>query len=383
LQTAAQNNPALQAKFKEYYAALEKVPQAGTLPDPTFAFGYFIMPVETKNGPQQAKLSASQMVPWFGTLASRENSAEAYAKAKYELFEDAKSNLFYNVKKAYFDLFFVGKAIDVTLEQIEILFSLQGLAKVKVESGSAISVDVYRVEMEINDLENQLALLRDNSVALAVKFNALLNVDASSNINVDDVLADTVLYSKSAEFDSVLTNNKTLKSFDYQLDELDSRKKTAGKEGLPQFSIGIDYTFIRDGNSVASNAGQDAFLFPRVGISVPLYRDKYKAKVQELAYLHEAKSLERSDKENALAVMFETAWTDYSDAVRRLDLYDKQTILAQKSLSLLESNYATNNAGFEEILRMQRRLLAYKLEKYKATADKAVAVAFVEYLQGK
>ena len=28
LQTAAENNPGLQAKFSEYYAALEKVPQS-------------------------------------------------------------------------------------------------------------------------------------------------------------------------------------------------------------------------------------------------------------------------------------------------------------------------------------------------------------------
>ena len=41
---AAENNPGLNAKFKDYMAAMEKVPQAGGLPDPQFAFGYFIQP---------------------------------------------------------------------------------------------------------------------------------------------------------------------------------------------------------------------------------------------------------------------------------------------------------------------------------------------------
>ncbi len=40
--TAGQNNPSLKAKYNEYYSALEKVPQAGGLPDPELSFAMFI-----------------------------------------------------------------------------------------------------------------------------------------------------------------------------------------------------------------------------------------------------------------------------------------------------------------------------------------------------
>ena len=83
LQTAAENNPGLKAQFSEYMAALERVPQVGALPDPTVAFGYFIQPIETRLGPQQAKISASQMFPWFGTLSARENSVEVMNKIQH------------------------------------------------------------------------------------------------------------------------------------------------------------------------------------------------------------------------------------------------------------------------------------------------------------
>jgi len=98
LQTAANENPALKAKFNEYMASLEQDSQVGTLPDPQLAFGYFISPVETRNGPQQAKISLTQMFPWFGTLNTKTDVASDMAKAKYEAFEDAKSNLFFEVK---------------------------------------------------------------------------------------------------------------------------------------------------------------------------------------------------------------------------------------------------------------------------------------------
>ena len=44
LENAAINNPGLQAEFNEYMAALEIVPQVKALPDPQFAFAYFIKP---------------------------------------------------------------------------------------------------------------------------------------------------------------------------------------------------------------------------------------------------------------------------------------------------------------------------------------------------
>ena len=95
LKIGAENNPGLKAKFSEYNAALEKVPQVGALPDPTVSFGYFISPVETRVGPQQAKFGIKQMFPWFGTLNAKEDVAIQRAKSKYEAFEELKSKLFF------------------------------------------------------------------------------------------------------------------------------------------------------------------------------------------------------------------------------------------------------------------------------------------------
>ncbi|RLD38500.1 MAG: TolC family protein, partial [Bacteroidetes bacterium] len=82
LETAANNNPGLKARFSEYMDSLELVPQVGSLPDPQLAFGYFIQPIETRNGPQRFRISLTQMFPWFGTLNAREDVAVSKAKAK-------------------------------------------------------------------------------------------------------------------------------------------------------------------------------------------------------------------------------------------------------------------------------------------------------------
>ena len=56
-QLAAENNPAVRAEFQKYLASLEEEPQVSALPDPEVAFAYFISPIETRLGPQQARIS--------------------------------------------------------------------------------------------------------------------------------------------------------------------------------------------------------------------------------------------------------------------------------------------------------------------------------------
>jgi len=188
IKIAAENNPGLKTKFYEYMAAMEKVPQVGTLPDPQFAFGYFINPVETRLGPQKATLGLKQAFPWFGLLRSKEDVAVELAKAKYEVFENSKSNLFFEVKTAYYNYYFIEKAIQITKDNMQILRIFRNLSLVKIENGSASIVDELRVELELNDLENQLALFIDTKKVFLTKFNNLLNIDAYELIDVPDEL---------------------------------------------------------------------------------------------------------------------------------------------------------------------------------------------------
>jgi cobalt-zinc-cadmium efflux system outer membrane protein len=382
LETAAENNPALKARFNEYMAALQVAPQVKALPDPQVAFGYFIRPVETRVGPQRLKISASQMFPWFGTLKTKESAVVQAAKAKYELFEETKSKLFNDVKATYFNLYFNKKAIGITKENIGILNTFRKLAIIKVEAGMVSPIDEYRIEMEINDLNNQLALLKDKNTVLEVTFNNLLNVKEDVPVATPEMLwTDDFSFSKQAALDSISLNNHQLLGLEFQQEALRLKKKVAELMGKPGFKVGLDYAIIGKGDN--NLAGTDAFVFPTVGVTIPLYRNKYKAMVQEVIYLETAKSDEKANKSNVLETLFEGGWKDYLDGDRRIELYLSQLGLAQNSMTLLEIEYSTGNKNFEEILRMERKVLTYNLELEKAKADKQAAILFITYLMGR
>lgn len=382
LKKAAENNPELKARFNEYMAALEVAPQVKALPDPKVAFAYFISPVETREGPQQLKISASQYFPWFGTLKAKENSAVQNAKARYEMFKQTRSRLYQEVKVEYYNLYFNERAIHITLENIELLQSIQKMATIKIESGLTSMVDEYRIQLEINELENQLALLRDKGGVLETRFRNLLNADNDLTIDLPDSLWRTSFsIGKQAVLDSIQVGNHKLLELDFKQAALTYRQEAAEKMGMPDFNIGLNYTFIGAGEGNAT--GKDAFVFPSVGITIPLYRKKYKAMVNEVAYLQEANQNEIESEKNELETLLDRTWKDYQDADRRIQLFEKQVKLARQALNLLESEYATDNSDFEEILRMERKALKYNLEFEKAKTDKQAAIAFIEYLMGK
>jgi cobalt-zinc-cadmium efflux system outer membrane protein len=378
---AAENNPGLKAKFNSYMAALEVGPQVKALPDPQVAFAYFVSPVQTRVGPQQFRISASQMFPWMGTLKAKENVAIQSAKASYEEFLEAKSKLFDEVRSTYFNIYVNRRAIEITGENLAILASFQKLAEIKAETGKVPAVDGYRIAMETGDLENQLALLRDEQNVLEVSFKNLLNTDETGEILTPVTLwTDDLPFSKEAVMDSIRARNHQLLALSMQQEALHYREALAEKLGKPGFSVGLDYTVI--GNEGGQMAGTDAFVFPMVGITIPLYRNKYRAMVNEIAFLQEARGQERDDHENFLETVLEKGWKDYLDSGRRIGLYATQLELAGKTLELLETEYSTGSMDFEEVLRMERKMLAYGFELEKARGDKQAAISFINYLMG-
>ena len=80
LREAELNSPKIQALELRYNIAKEKVNEVNTLPNTTIGAGYFVSEPETRTGAQRAKFSVSQMLPWFGTITTRENYASSMAE---------------------------------------------------------------------------------------------------------------------------------------------------------------------------------------------------------------------------------------------------------------------------------------------------------------
>jgi len=386
LQISAENNPLLKSIFSQYLAAMERLPQAKALPDPKVLFNIFTSPTETRVGPTNAGVAISQAFPWFGQLADQENAAAELAKSRFEIFEEERNKLFFNVRSTYYEFYVLEAAIRITDDNIELLESFKGLANVRLEAGTGSAVDLLRVEMDLAELDNELKYLKDTREPVLAEFIELLNIDSLLTIEIPDSLP-TIDFeeAKAILLDSIIVQNPSLKKFDFEVGALNSEIEVARKKGLPSFSLGLAYTNVGKRNDIPdfSGNGQDALIFPQIGVQVPLYRKKYKAMVKEKELLKTSVVQQKEDRVNQLNTELEKGYRDYLDSQRRVELFAHLMRLANQSLDILLAEFTSMGKDFEEVLRMDRQLLTYELELEKARADQNTAVAFITYLTGK
>lgn len=384
LQQAAQNNPTLKAQYRQYLSALQQSPQVSALPDPELSFGYFINPIETRVGPQQARFGITQMFPWFGTLGARGEAATQKAKAQFQDFQDARNKLFYEVQKSWYDLYRVKESIRILKENIELLEIFESLATQKYETNQVGQADVLRVQIEKEDLKSRLALQKDNQQVAVQEFNELLNRPADAKVEVPDRLPKEFLEMTKSELEqAALRQNPQLSKIDFEASSARSSIKAAQKEGMPKFGFGVDYMITGERDMALTDNGQDAIL-ARVGVQIPLYRKKYRAKEKQAQIQMRSVQDRQQATENKLLTQLGKALRDYNDGQRRLNLYkDIQIQRTQQTIDILTEQYSTSATDFEELLRLQRKLLDYDLSRQQALVDLNTAVARIEYLYGK
>ncbi len=438
---AAQNNPNLKSKYFQYLAALERIPQVGSLPDPQISFNFFIMPMERYMGNQVGTISFMQMFPWFGTLGEAKNEMTFMAKAKFEEFNEAKSMLFYEVRTNWYVLQLLEKEILIIKENIELLKTMEQIALARFKSGgqsnknSDVSrnmrssnnpnsnnsnsemggmnmqgqsstpnfptrnipqmdeigmssngsmIDVLRVQMEINELQNNLALLEDSKIPLLARFNQLLNRNRNEPVIITDSITEAKMPLSLYEIsDSIKNNNPMLKMLAHEEEAFVAQSKMNKKMGLPMIVLGLQYDIFHPrANSVSMMNGRN-MLMPMATVAIPLWRKKYTSSLKESDFMRQAVVEQKQEVSNQLMVSYEEALKDFKDAQRRAKLYKEQISLAKQALDILIVQYSTEGINFEEVLRMQQQLLNYRLKYLDALIDGNIAVAMMERLMGR
>jgi outer membrane protein TolC len=379
---AAENNPGIKAVYNEYEAALQKVPQVNTLPDPVFSFGYFISPVETRVGPQQAKFSLTQMFPWFGTLKAQGNTAAIMAEAKFQSFIDARNKLYFQVASAYYPLYELKDWIRIEQENIRILESYKTIATQKFKNGTGTMVDVLRVDIMLEEAQTNLSILRVKEKPLLTAFNKLLNRTENESVFIKDALKTETL-TDNIRKDSLIAANPKLKALDLKIEALKASELAARKQGMPKLGIGLDYVIVGERNDIEiPDNGKDVFM-PMVSVSIPIFRAKYNASVKEAQLMQESYAYQKQEVVNTLISDYELVWFQVQQHLQLLSLYEQQIQTSQQSLNLLLTSYGNSGKDFEEVLRMQQQLLKYQKMSATALAQYHIAVEKINYLTSK
>ena len=443
LEIAEKNNPTVMQRYNEYQAALQKIPQASSLPDPQLEMGFFLSPMELMAGNQVADVKLMQMFPWFGVLKNAKDEMSLMAKAKYEAFVDAKLQVYFDVQSIWFDLYKVRQNLIISANNLELLKTIERLSIAKLKTGSTSNasnsasgkmqgngasglsassggmsdgmnnnarssglvtsakangvsapmnaamssgnsslVDIYRIQTEIQELENSILLLKNEKQIIQSKFNSQLNRNLQLPVAVINSLpVEPLDIAYLTVSDSMFVNNPMLTMLKYDQLSIDARKRMQQKMGLPMVGVGLNYSVISKSEMSTSPMNGQDMIMPMLSVTLPIYRKKYKAMQTESGYLKAASENNYVATANALKIAYLEALQQYHDAKRRIKLYQNQRELTQKSVDILLKSFAASTVGLTEIVQVQQQMLDYEMKEVEAVVDYNKAISQLKRLK--
>ncbi|QWX85193.1 TolC family protein [Cellulophaga sp. HaHaR_3_176] len=376
--TALENNPEIQKFELQYAIATEKVNEVNTLPNTDFSASYFVIEPETRTGTQRFKVSAKQMFPWFGTITSRENYASALAEIDYEAIVIAKRKLIVSVSESYYKLY-VNKAKQAVLtENIELLDTYEALALTSVEIGKASAVDVFRLQIRQNELEQLQQVLEYEFLAEQTAFNNLLNRDSAIEVPIVESL---LMPSEALEITTEnLALHPELLKYDRLFNSVTQSELLNQKESYLSFGFGIDYINIQpDSDITFSKNGQD-ILMPTVSLSIPVFNTKYKSKTKQNKLQQQEIEFQKQDRLNTLETLLDKAINDRKSARISYNTQVKNLNQAKDAESILVRSYETGTIDFNDVLDIQELQLKFQINQIESIKSYYLQTTIINYL---
>lgn len=378
IEEAVSNNPEIQAFELRYNIAEEKVNEANWLPNTEVSAGYFVSEPETRVGAQRARIGVKQMLPWFGTVTARENYATSIAEAEYVEITIAKRKLALSVAQSYYRLYETRAKQKVLDENIQLLKTYERLALTSVEVGKASAVDVLRLQIRENELQQQKEVLEEEFSAEQTTFNNLLNRDENSTVEIVAIMEipeDDPIYGTDA-----LSLNPELLKYDKLYESVAQSELLNQREGLPMIGFGVDYLPVSERtDAFPSDNGKD-ILMPMVSVSIPIFNNRYKSISKQNELRQQEINLQKDERLNVLESAFAKAISQRNQSRIAYNTQAKNLKQAKDAEQILIKNYETGTIDFNDVLDIQELQLKFELNQVESIQMYYIQSALINYL---
>ena len=388
LNIAVQDNPNL-AQIQARSEAMAAIPsQVGTLPDPVISFNALNLPVDTFNTAQenmtQMQGGISQVIPFPGKLALREQAATYQAEAATHDVTEARFRLLRDVKKTWWTLFYLNRSLDIIVTNQNLLRQFVKIAQTKYEVGEGLQQDVLLAQLELSKLlDNELRLTGAKQKTKA-QLNVLLNQAANHPLNISgQVLEDlptlqeeSVLFLQAENYRALLASRRK------DINAAQSRLDLAKKGFYPDFKFGA---FYGGRNDTVSGQNRADFLSLKLSMNVPIFAasKQQKAVDQRSSELMQQRYA-LQDQWNKVQAEISMAYSDFHQTKNQVVLFKSGIIpQARQTVASMLAGYQVNKVDFLNLVRSQITLYNYEIQYWQALTQANQALAQLTAVVGK
>jgi outer membrane protein TolC len=375
---ALANNPEIQKFETQYRIASEKKNEVNSYPNTEVAVGYFVSEPETRTGPQRFKVSAKQMIPWFGSITARENYVTSLVEAKYEDITIAKRKLVASVSQSYYNLYANKAKQQVLIENIHLLETYETLALTSVEVGKASAVDVLRLQMRQNELDQTKKVLEQFYLGEQTAFNKLLNREKNVEISIVNELT---IPSEEFETNSgKLELHPELTKFDKLFQSVEQFELVNQKESLPMLGFGLDYIAVSERPDMSfSDNGKD-IIMPMVSVSIPIFNKKNKSLTKQNELKQKEIKFEKLERHNVLETALDKALKNRVASRISYNTQSKNLKQAKDAEQILVRSDESGTIDFNDVLDIQELQLKFEMNQIESIVNYYVQSTIVNYL---
>lgn len=432
---AMEHNPDVLQKFYEYQAAVQKVPQAGGLPDPELNLGVFLSPMEVINGSQVANIQLMQMFPWFGVLKNARHEMTSMAASRSEALAGTKSEITYQMNILWLDIFKIRQNIKFRNLKLEILSTeerlitaglstsqknavaslnqsseekptvgsepssgMSGMGKnqqsgesretsamssgtMASASGKSLS-DLYKIQIDKENLLEDLKNLTEQELSMTARFNSYMDRNSDISVITPDSIIAQIVDTSTLFSDSLLIHNPMLNMLKNDLQSLEARKKMVAAMGYPMIGVGLEYSLINKSEMSSSSMNGKDMLMPMVKVTLPIYRKKYNASKLEADYTKQATTNSYRSGYLNLQNDFRETVKYYNEAQRKIALYKKQLEISDKILRIAVKSLSAGGAELQDILQIRTQKIELEQLLIEALVNNNKAIAKINLIKG-
>lgn len=382
---ALANNPEIQAVHMQAHAMEARVPQVRALDDPMLMTTTFLEPIQTAAGPQDVMLSISQKLPWFGKRALRGDVAYHEAQATFARMAAAELVVVEQVKLAYYELYFLKRAIEVNEELETRLRDVIAIATTKYETaGEKTGLEtVLQAQVELAQIKTVFVQLEQAKEKAKARLAKALHAPPGVSFELAPSIVEGNV-PKSADLLVAMIEHcqPKLDALRSELNRDEAAIALANKNYFPDVALGFNWHAIGStGLSPIAN-GDDAYSL-LVGVNLPIYQQKLDAGLEEAQF-----------KAARTAQMYDATWDEVRAEVQMLHaqaiehdsivkiLNDDIVPRSKQTLDLSIEAYRVDRITFQQLIDNYKTLLRHRLDYYRRLSQREQTLATLERTVG-
>lgn len=342
-----ENHPEVKARNLQLKASESREYQITSYDDPALSAAYNVVP----NSMEKFNVSLMQNFSWFGT-AKHQRAAVKYSVLSNSINLDVyKEQLKIIVSELYFQIYELEELQKLQQQNIEMFSYLSTLSNNKLSTGSGTMVDVIRADMAKENSEIEIEILKQKHQALSENLNVLSGRSPGKKIETE-----SGKYSFNYA-ETEISNHPKIAEVTYRIEENEEIIKATKKESSPNIGIGVEYMRMEP---------QRNEVMPMISVSLPIFRKKYKAKIDEAELNKQSVQYEKEWIEKQLIQERNRVKNELKQAETEMNLFTEQIKKSQQAKDLLINYYSSSGERFEEIVRLQQEELNYRMAQIKA-----------------